>query len=83
MRLGVEVRPFGPHPLIGMGVRDLRWMLPVRPDDIVHLEGEIVDLKPSTTKPHGIALVKWVLYNQNAEAAYTFTPIAIVPRRPQ
>ena len=83
MRLGVEVRPFGPHPLIGMGVQDLRWMLPVRPDDIVHLEGEIVDLKPSTTKPHGIALVKWVLYNQNAEAAYTFTPIAIVPRRPQ
>ena len=24
MRLGVEVRPFGPHPLIGMGVQDLR-----------------------------------------------------------
>ena len=83
MRLGVEVRPFGPHPLIGMGVQDLRWMLPVRPGDIVHLEGEIVDLKPSTTKPQGIALVKWVLYNQNGEAVYTFTPIAIVPRRPQ
>jgi len=48
MRLGVEVRPFGPHPLIGMGVRDLRWMLPVRPDDIVHLEGERRNCRPQT-----------------------------------
>ena len=83
MRLGVEVRPFGPHPLIGMGVQDLRWMLPVRPGDTVHLEGEVIDIEPSTTKPQGIALVKWVLYNQNGEAVYTFTPVAIVPRRPQ
>ena len=83
MRLGVEVRPFGPHPLIGMGVQDLRWMLPVRPGDTVHLEGEVIDIEPSTTKPQGIALVKWVLYNQNGEGVYTFTPIAIVPRRPQ
>jgi acyl dehydratase len=83
MRLAVEVRPFGPHPLIGMGVQNLRWMLPVRPGDTVHLEGEVIDIKPSTTKPQGIALVKWVLYNQNGEAVYTFTPIAIVPRRPQ
>src|SRR5258707_2890931 len=83
MRLAVEVRPFGPHPLIGMGVQDLRWILPVRPGDTVHLEGEVIDIKPSTTKPQGIALVKWVLYNQNGEAVYTFTPIAIVPRRPQ
>ena len=61
-----------------MGVQDLRWMLPVRPGDIVRLEGEIVDLKPSTTS-RMVALVKWVLYNQNGEAVYTFTPIAIVP----
>src|SRR6202043_3672273 len=26
MRLAVEVRPFGPHPLVGLGVDDLRWM---------------------------------------------------------
>lgn len=83
MRLGVQVRPFGPHPLIGLGVQDLRWMIPVRPGDTVHLEGEVVELTPSKTKPQGIALVKWVLYNQNGEAVYTFTPIAVVPRQPQ
>jgi acyl dehydratase len=83
MNLAVQIRPFGPHPLIGMGVDGLRWMVPVRPNDVLHLEGEVISLTPSKTKPQGIALVKWTLYNQNGEEVYTFTPIAIVPRRPQ
>ena len=44
MRLAVETRPFGPHPLLGLGVDDLRWLAPVRPDDVIHLEGEVVEL---------------------------------------
>jgi acyl dehydratase len=83
MNLAVQIRPFGPHPLIGMGVDELRWMAPVRPGDTLHLEGEVVGLTPSRTKPQGIALVKWTVFNQGGEAVYTFTPIAIVPRRPQ
>ncbi len=47
MRLAVEVRPFGPHPLFGIGVDDLRWLAPVRPGDVVHIEGEVVELTPS------------------------------------
>jgi MaoC like domain len=31
MRLAVEVRPFGPHPLLGLGVDDLRWLAPRTP----------------------------------------------------
>lgn len=83
MNLAVQIRPFGPHPLIGMGVDGLRWMVPVRPNDVLHLEGEVMSLTPSKTKPQGIALVKWTLYNQKGEEVYTFTPIAIVPRRPE
>jgi acyl dehydratase len=82
MRLAVTARPFGPHPLFGAGVDELRWLKPVRPGDTVHLEGEVVELIPSRTKPQGIARVKWVAYNQNGEAVYTFIPIAIVPSRP-
>ena len=81
MRLAVETRPFGPHPLIGLGVDGLRWMLPVRPGDLLHLEGEVVGLTPSKTKPQGTVLVKWTLYNQKG-AVYTFTPKGFVPRRP-
>jgi acyl dehydratase len=82
MNLAVKVRPFGPHPLLGAGVDDLRWMKPVRPGDTLHLEGEVVELNPSRTKPQGIVRVKWTLYNQDGEAVYTFNPIAIVPRKP-
>jgi acyl dehydratase len=82
MRLAVQVRPFGPHPLMGAGVDDLRWMKPVRPGDTLHLEGEVVELVPSRTRPQGIARVKWTAYNQHGEAVYTFNPIGIVPRRP-
>jgi len=82
MRLAVQIRPFGPHPLLGAGVDDLRWMQPVRPGDTLHLEGEVVELVPSRTKPQGIVRVKWTAYNQHGEAVYTFNPIGIVPRRP-
>jgi acyl dehydratase len=82
MNLTVEVRPFGPHPLMGLGVDDLRWFLPVRPGDTLRLEGEVVELTPSRTKPQGVAKIKWTAFNQHGEAVYTFTPIGIVPRRP-
>lgn len=82
MRLVWSCRPFGPHPLFGAGVDDLRWLKPVRPGDTLHLEGEVVDLVPSRTKPHGVARIKWTAHNQHDEAVYTFIPIAIVPRRP-
>jgi acyl dehydratase len=54
----------------------------VRPDDVIHLEGEVVELTPSRSKPRGIAPVQWIAFNQWGEPVYTFTPIAIVPRRP-
>ncbi len=82
MRLAVEVRPFGPHPLFGIGVDYLRWLAPVRPGDVIHIEGEVVELTPSKTKPQGIVRVKWTAFNQHGDPVYTFTPIGIVPRRP-
>jgi acyl dehydratase len=82
MKLAITARPFGSHPLFGAGVDELRWLKPVRPGDSLHLEGEVVELVPSRSKPQGVARIKWTAYNQDGEAVYTFTPIAIVPRRP-
>jgi acyl dehydratase len=82
MKLATTAKPFGPHPLFGAGVDELRWLKPVRPGDTLRLDGEIVELTPSRTKPIGIARVKWTVFNQTGEPVYTFTPIAIVPRRP-
>ena len=60
MRLAANSKPFGPHPLFGAGVDDLRWLKPVRPGDSIHLEGEVVELVPSRTKPQGVARIKWI-----------------------
>jgi acyl dehydratase len=67
---------------MGIGVEDLHFMVPVRPGDVLHIEGEVIGLTPSRTKPQGVVRIKWTAYNQNGEAVYTFTPIGIVPRRP-
>jgi acyl dehydratase len=82
MRLAVETHPFGPHPLLGLGVDDLRWLAPVRPGDTIHLEGEVLEVIPSRTRPQGTVRVKWTAFNQEGRAVYTFTPIGIVPCRP-
>src|ERR1043166_7940442 len=83
MRLATSCKPFGPHPLLGAGVDDLRWLKPVRPGDAIHLEGELVEPVPSKPKPPGVPRAKWTLHDQHGEAVYTFIPIAIVPTRPK
>jgi acyl dehydratase len=82
MRLVTEARPFGDNPVLGLGVDELRWLRPVRPGDTLRLEGEVVELAPSRSKPQGVARIRWTLFNQRDEAVYTILPIAIVPRRP-
>ena len=82
MRLLVESRPFGEHPIIGIG-GEVRWMAPVRPGDLLHLEGEVESLTPSKTKRQGTVEMKWTMYNQHGQAVYAFSPMTIVPRRPE
>src|ERR1700726_1395903 len=53
MNLAAPFRPFGPHPQLGLGVDDLRWMQPGRPGATVHLEGWEEELVPSSSKPQG------------------------------
>jgi acyl dehydratase len=59
MRLAVDLHPFGPHPLFGLGVDELRWLAPLRPGDRLHLEGEVVELTPvgefTNTRKNGVA----------------------------
>lgn len=51
MRLFVEsdLRPAGGT--IGAGVEDLRWPKPVRPGDVLHIEGEVIDVRASRSRP--------------------------------
>jgi acyl dehydratase len=81
MNLAVQVRPFGPHPLLGAGVDDLRWPKPVRPGDTLHLEGEVVNWCRRKPGRKASCALNGPPTTGMARPS-TFNPIGIVPRRP-
>jgi acyl dehydratase len=80
MRLFVQTLNFA-EGAIGLGVDELRWPNAVRPDDVLQVETEIVDLRLSQSKPtHGIVRLRNVTTNQRGEIAQTMTASALVLR---
>jgi acyl dehydratase len=82
MRQFVDARPFGSSPIVGLGVNDLRWLKPVRPGDILETRGEIVEVKPSRSKPdRGVVHSAIKVFNQAGEMVMSVVAIAQLPRR--
>jgi acyl dehydratase len=83
MRLTVDSNPLGSLPLVGLGVDGIEWPQPVRPGDTIHVEMEIMDIRPSKSHPsHGIVKIRSTARNQHGEVVYEVTPNCWVPRRP-
>jgi acyl dehydratase len=81
MRLFVQALNFS-EGAIGLGVDELRWPTAVKPNDILQLETEILDLRESRSKPsYGIVRIKNVTTNQRGETVQTMMASALVPRR--
>jgi acyl dehydratase len=83
MRLFVQTLNFA-EGAIGLGVDVLRWTSSVRPDDVLRVDTEIVDLRPSRSKPnYGIVRLRNVTTNQRGEIVQSMLASAMVPRRRQ
>jgi acyl dehydratase len=68
--------------LIGLG-GEIAWPRPTRPGDILRVESEILEIRPSRSKPNqGIVTVKNVMKNQQGEEVQIFTAKILVSRRP-
>ena len=83
MRLMVdgELKPAGG--ILGVGFDEMSWPRPVRPGDELQVESEIVEVRPSKTRPdRGTIRVRSTTFNQNKEPVMTFTGNLLVPRRP-
>src|SRR5213596_2251197 len=81
MRLFVRTLNFA-EGAIGLGVDELRWPNAVRPGDVLTVETEILDLRPSRSKPrYGIIRLRNVTTNQQGEIVQTMLASAMVPRR--
>jgi acyl dehydratase len=64
------------------GFDEIRWLKPVRPGDTLSVEGEVVENRPSTSKPdRGIARISYRYRNQKGEVVLTFLAMHLLRRR--
>jgi acyl dehydratase len=69
--------------LIGLGVEELRWPRPVHPGEVLHVESEVLELRPSRSQPdRGIVSVRNTTLNQDCQVVMVQVVNMIVPRRP-
>lgn len=55
------------------GIDELRWLAPVRPGDTLHSEIEVLEVRPSKSKPdRGIARLAYAAVNQKNETVLRF-----------
>ena len=83
MRLLVEsdLKPVGG--IVGAGFDEFRWPRPVRPGDELHLESEVLEVRPSKSRPdQGLVKLRTTTLNQNGEAVQISVGNLVVPRRP-
>jgi acyl dehydratase len=72
--------PFA-HGIVGLG-GEIAWPRPTRPGDTLHVESEVVDIRPSRSKPQqGIVTVRSTMLNQGGETVYLLTAKLLVLRR--
>ena len=83
MRLLVEsgLEPAGG--IVGAGADEFRWPRPVRPGDELRTESEVLEVRPSRSRPdQGMIKVRTTTLNQNDEAVQLIVANLVVPRRP-
>ncbi|MEN3355890.1 MAG: hypothetical protein V7640_4048 [Betaproteobacteria bacterium] len=68
--------------LIGAGVEELRWPRAVRPGDELRIESEVIEVRPSQSRPEqGWIKLRTSTLNQNGEPVQIFVANLLVRRR--
>jgi acyl dehydratase len=77
--LASDFRPAGG--ILGTG-GELVWSKPVRPGDALRVEIEVIETRPSRSRPqHGVVKVRVTTLNQHGETVQTFAPTLLVEQR--
>ena len=66
----------------GLGLDNLRWPKPVRPGDTLRVTVEVLELRPSSSKPFGHVRLKYTTRNQHDEVVLTAELLHLVAKRP-
>jgi acyl dehydratase len=82
MRLMVESGPRLAGGVIGAGC-EVSWPKPTRPDDVLHVAGEVLSVRPSQSRPgRGILTMRCETRNQRDEIVQTMTANLFILCRP-
>ena len=82
-RLFAQTRALAACRLGSPGVDELRCLKPVRPGDTLRATVQVVEQRPSGSKPdRGIIRLHWTALNQRSEPVLTMTSMQLVKRRP-
>jgi acyl dehydratase len=82
MRLIVEGEAELAWGFAGAGVEELDWPNPVRPGDTLTAENEVIEVKPSRSRPdRGMARIRTTATNQRGEPVLVVTAKVLVPKR--
>jgi len=65
------------------GFDELRWLMPVRPGDTIHVAAEVMEVRPSSSKQdRGIVRFRVSTLNQHGQAVQTVICNQLLMRRP-
>ncbi|MFP6777757.1 MAG: MaoC family dehydratase [Alphaproteobacteria bacterium] len=83
LRLLLQAQVFAPGASMGSpGMDELRWLKPVRPGDTLRMRGEVLEVKPSRSKPgRGLLRYSMTIFNQHGEDVMSMVGIQIIKRR--
>jgi acyl dehydratase len=81
-RLFIQMGLFSSSSIGSPGIDEVKWLAPVRPGDTLRVDAEILDVKPSSSKPdRGILKLKYVGSNQHGNPVISFTVNHLLRRR--
>lgn len=70
--------------MAGIGVDELRWLLPLRVDDTVTCHLEVLENHPSRSRPdRGVAVIRYDLTNAQDDLILTMKLTQMLRRRPE
>ena len=68
---------------IGLGFDGMRWPIPVLPGDVLRIESEVLEVRPSKSRPdRGLIKLRTRTLNQDGQVVQELIANAMVPRRP-
>lgn len=83
MAMLVEHMKANPQAALGAaGIDELRWLRPVHPGDTLRCETEVLEKRPSRSKPMGSVRTRMTVFNQKDEPVLSFIAIGLIRTRP-